>query len=50
MKPDNTKTNNSKDNMVNSNPISTNEEVELSEHEQHLQYLRDIVSGKYDER
>ena len=50
MKPDNSKTNNSKDNMVNSNPISTNEEVELSEHEQHLQYLRDIVSGKYDER
>lgn len=26
------------------------EEVELSEHEQHLQYLRDVVAGKYDER
>jgi len=36
--------------MTNPNPSSTNEDTELSEHEQHLQYLRDIVSGKYDER
>jgi len=47
-----TKTSSGKDAMVATNPssTSTNESVELSEHEQHLQYLRDIVSGKYDER
>ena len=36
--------------MTNPNPSSTNEDTELSEHEQHLQYLRDVVAGKYDER
>ena len=47
-----TKTSSGKDAMVATNPssTSTNESIELSEHEQHLQYLRDIVSGKYDER
>ena len=36
--------------MTNPNPSSTNEDTELSEHDQHLQYLRDVVAGKYDER
>jgi hypothetical protein len=45
-----TKTSSGKDAMVATNPSSTNESVELSEHEQHLQYLRDVVAGKYDER
>lgn len=45
-----TKTSSGKDAMVATNPTSTNEGTELSEHEQHLQYLRDVVVGKYDER